>query len=143
MILDNIRWAMNAARKAKDTNTAQYLGYILSVATDVGKNDGNRNPTDEEVVRVLRKQMAQNNDTIKILEDSTREVPVEFLQQNRLLESFMPSQLDENTLRAHITDIINNEKSFTIGKIMGVLKDKYSGQYDPAMASRIIRDFIK
>ena len=55
----------------------------------------------------------------------------------------MPSQIDDEKVNELIDQVINETGSSNIkdmGKVMSVLKEKYSGQMDFAKASSIVKE---
>lgn len=62
-----------------------------------------------------------------------------------ILEKYLPSQLDEATLKQEIVKIIS-EKAYTnikeMGKVMADLKTKYAGQYDGQVASKLVKEIF-
>ena len=55
---------MTEARKNKDSSRVTILSVLITDADKVGKDDGNRKPTDEEVVRVAKKLINANEELI-------------------------------------------------------------------------------
>jgi uncharacterized protein YqeY len=98
------------ARKAKDSAKAATLTTLYSEAAMVGKNDGNRDTTDDEVVAAVKKFLKNANDAIAILADAadpTRLAAREALQQEvRVYEGYLPQQLDLQQLETAIQAII-------------------------------------
>ena len=60
-----------------------------------------------------------------------------------IIEQYMPSQIDDEEVDELINQVINETGSSNIrdmGKVMSVLKEKYSGQMDFARASSIVKE---
>ena len=68
MILEKIKNASLAARKAKEALAATLLTTLYSEAVNVGKNNGNRDTTDAEAVAVVKKFLKGVDETISYLE---------------------------------------------------------------------------
>jgi len=60
-----------------------------------------------------------------------------------IIEKYMPTQIDDKEVNELIDQAINDTSSLNIkdmGKVMSVLKEKYSGQMDFGKASSIVRE---
>jgi uncharacterized protein YqeY len=60
-----------------------------------------------------------------------------------IIEQYMPSQIDDQEVNKLIDQVINETDSSSIkdmGKVMSVLKEKYSGQMDFGKASSIVKE---
>ena len=60
-----------------------------------------------------------------------------------VIREFLPKQLTEQEIREIIMIVVEETNSSSIrdmGKIMGVLKSKYAGQLDFALAGKLLKD---
>ena len=60
-----------------------------------------------------------------------------------IIEQYMPSQIDDKKVNELIDQVINETGSSNIrdmGKVMSVLKEKYSGQMDFGKTSSIVKE---
>jgi uncharacterized protein YqeY len=132
-----------AARKAKDGLKATLLTTLIGELTAIGKNDGNREVTDADVVKLVKKFLDGVNETIELL-SKTADLDggaVRFfnlMQEKRHLTVYMPQQMDEAKLTEVLTGLVA-EVGPNLGKLMGLLKARYAGQYDGGMASKIAK----
>lgn len=143
-ILATIKTASLQARKERNTKKAALLSTLISEASMVGKNNGNRESTDGEVVAVIKKMIANVNETIDILNKSNQETGQVFdlVEEGNLLYTFLPKQLTTEELSNVISTLVavNNATSIKdMGKVMKALKEQYEGQYDGSEASKIIK----
>jgi uncharacterized protein YqeY len=147
MILDQLRKGMNSARKGRDSEQAQLLGFVIATATAVGKRD-NRDPTDAEVIAVLRKQISSNEETIKLCSsDGRRNKEITVLTaQNVLFSSYLPSYMSEVDLTAYVNHVIvtNNltNQPSSVSVIFSNLKETHAGLFDPTTATTIIKEVL-
>lgn len=141
-LMQQIREKQLAARKASDVNAASLYTTFLGEAAMIGKNDGNRETTDAEVIAVAKKFIKNINDTLSYLgnsiEDALTDRRESLLAERALLEQFLPLQLTETALehfvRAQVEAGVTN-----MGLIMKALKDKHAGQYDGQLASAVVK----
>lgn len=141
-LLEEIRAASLAARKAKAPN-ASFLITLLGEAIRPGKDNGNRESTDEEVTKVIRKFKAGLDESIKALQARGDKAGLDKLTiEMTALSPFLPQLLSEVELRSIIETLILGSPSPNIGQIMGALKKSYNGKYDGALASKIIKETL-
>jgi len=132
------------ARKSRDTVTANLLTTVISEAKMVGKNAGNREPTEEEVTAVVKKFLKGINESITFLEKDNRDADKEKTEK-KILESYLPEPLSEEDLKKAIEEIIStlSEKSpKMMGQVMAALKEKYPNQFDGKVASGLAKTLL-
>ena len=135
-----------AARKAKDGLKATLLTTLIGELTAIGKNDGNREVTDADVVKLVKKFLDGVNETIDLLAktDELDGGAVRFfslMQEKSFLTVYMPQQMDEAKLTEVLCELVT-ESGPNLGKLMGLLKARYAGQYDGSMASTIAKKVL-
>lgn len=144
-LLDKIKSDSLVARKARATE-ATLLVTLASEATMVGKNDGNRETTDAEVVKMVKKFLDGANETIKLLVPGRDDVGIETARfEAEVLARYMPAQLTDDELRVIIGELVadlpdRNPKA--IGIVMKNLTASYSGRFDGQFASKLIKEFL-
>jgi uncharacterized protein YqeY len=129
-----------AARKARNTEVATLLNCVLSDSLKIGKDSGNREPTQSEIIKVIKKyqQTAKENFSLTQLEKYKRE--------EEYLITLLPKQLDRFQLRDAIATAIeqyeknSDTKVNKVGFVMKALKEKYDGLFDPKEASLYINE---
>ena len=104
------------------------LGTLLSELDrdDKIKEGDFRNPSDNDVIRVIKKMIDSN----KLINSN------ESLNENKLLEQFIPKQLTENEIEA----IIRREKFSSIKDCMGFFKELYAGLYDGKIVNNCFKN---
>jgi uncharacterized protein YqeY len=127
------------ARKARDAAKSAFLTTLLSEASMPGKNDGNRESSDSEALAVCAKF---DKNIAELL--GARPGEPTALAERAWLASYLPTKLDESQLHDLIAAIAKDlglEKigPKDMGSIMAGLKSRAPGQYDGAMASRLIK----
>ena len=134
-----------AARKARSSVDAAILTTLIGEAEAVGKNGGNREVTDAEVVAMIKKFVKNIDETLKAVAstgvDKARADAV--LAEKAVLENFLPKQLSEAEIRVLISDFLDvGEKRPNIGEVMKHMKSNYDGQYDGALVSKIAKELV-
>ena len=118
-ILYDLKTKAIVERKARGPLVAFYSFVISEIAT-IGKNDGNRDTTDDEAIRMIKKLIAVN------------EVQAEI----DVISGYVPTTLSEDETRTIIEGYGLNQ----IGAIMGRLKKEYGQRVDMKIASQIAKE---
>lgn len=143
-LLQQIKTDQINARKARAPLTAQLLTTLIGEAEMVGKNAGNREVTDIEVVSLIKKFIKNISEVLKVV-DVNSEAWDKATQEQMILEQYLPKQLTADQLRAELVSISTELNAHTLremGKVMKVLKERFDGQYDGAAASTIIKEVL-
>ena len=97
-------------------------------------------------LRLLQKMIKQRNDSIKQYNDAGRNELAEKEQKEiEMIQGFLPEQINEEELIKLATETINDlsaDSMKDMGNVMKVLKDKTSGQADPAAISKIVKGLL-
>ena len=129
-LLEKIRADQLQARKEKNTIKASLLTTLVSEAAAVGKNDGNRETTDPEVVSLIQKFIKNIEFTIsKINSAGSESVPKIELD---ILSDYLPKQMTDQDILDQINIIkqrVSNDKALK-GAVMKHFKENFTGQYD-------------
>ena len=142
-LVEQIKIDSLSARKAKSELKATLLTTLYSEVVNVGKNNGNRDTTDTEAVAVIKKFLKGVDETLNFLGekvDPRRDVA---LVEKAILEAYLPKQMSEYELKIVIADLIDTlpEKNpKQMGVLMKQLKERYDGQYDGQLASKMIKE---
>lgn len=142
-LLSEIKQAQLAARKAKDEIAANLLTTLIGEAEMVGKNNGNRESTDAEVIAVVKKFIKNTEETVKVLDPSDCRI-ANLQTELKILAQYLPAQFNEELL-TRVLSSIKVEISAgpkDMGKMLGLLKSRFAGQYDGAMASAVAKRIL-
>lgn len=147
-LLQTIKSAQLQARRDRRTDVAASLTTLIGEAEAVGKNAGNRAPTDAEVTAMLKKFIKNANEVVNLAK-VTNEVAAQRAQEEvALYEGFLPPQLTEQQLRTAIDGFVVDycisygQQAPKIGDVIKFLKANYDGQYDGVLASTIIKQVL-
>jgi len=141
-LIQEIKDDQVACRKAGDKRKAATLTVLYSEAAMVGKTKGNRESTDEEVIKIAKSFIKHIDETLKVCPPEVQTEPLQ--AEKKLIERYLPKQLTEDELKT-IISVMVTENKYTMPKDMGkVMKDlaaKYPGKYDGKIASAIARNY--
>lgn len=119
------------AMKARDSATSTSLGTLLGEAKQIATKKENRDPTDDEMIGVIKKTLEGIADILKYEKDDIKKA--ELITERDTLQKYMPTQLSE----VEIETIIQNSGLDHPGKIIGLFKKNYFGKYDAGNVKQI------
>lgn len=139
-LIQTIKADQLQARKNKEQLRASLLTTLLGEATAIGKNDGNRETTDAEVMAMIKKFVKNINDTLPHRPNDTN-----LIEERDILMQYLPKQLTSEELVLVVQNIIAEndlEGPKAMGAVMKVLKEHHDGQYEGKLASQIAREAL-
>jgi uncharacterized protein YqeY len=134
MTIKELRMTMMKSKKT-DPERAQVLQAILGAAQLIAKEDGNREPTEKDIVAAAKKEVKMANQS----KDAGAPFNPKVFE---VCEEFMPKMMTENETQVAVEVIVNAlpEKSMkAMGQVMGQLKKEYGDMLDGAIASKIVK----
>lgn len=143
-LMEQFRGDQVAARKGKKTEMASILTTLISEAAMIGKNNGNRETTDEEVIAVIKK-FIKNSTEVMEHADPTSKTYADAEYEIKFLTMYLPRQMPDDVLRATIATIgeeLNLHSPKDMGTLMKILKERHSGSYDSETASTFVREYL-
>ena len=142
-ILEQIKADSLEARKKKDTIEANLLTTLYSEALMVGKNKGNRLPTEEEVISTIQKFLKNVMETKSVLikNDSATLALFKIDSEISVLSRYLPVPFSDDELSSAIKIIIDAGNT-NVGAIMKALKEQYGGRYDGKKASELAKTLL-
>lgn len=140
--------ALKEAMKAKDAVRLSTLRLINAAIKDrdiarrgEGKEDG---VGDAEVLQILGKMVKQRNESARAYEEGGR---LELAEKERaeivVIEDFLPKQLTDEEVDRAIAKAVKSTGAESIrdmGKVMGELKARYTGQMDFGRVGSMVKD---
>lgn len=142
LLIDKIKEDQVQARKDRTEVAAKLLTTLLGEASAIGKNDGNRQTKDEEVIAVVKKFIKGIDETSTYVSDIY--VKDVLKQEKEILTGYLPKQLTNKEIESYIVQaVIHDGLQQNKGSMMKYLKDYFNGQYDGKVAVTIIDDILK
>jgi len=141
----------NAYKQAmlnKDEDSKRVIGTLRAEIKnkEIELRPSGKEITDDVVMSLIQKLIKQNKDAIEMFKTGGREDLVEKNEKEiEILSQFLPKQLTNEEIDSILSQEIkdNNISSMKeMGKLMGVLKSKYSGQMDFGYVSKKVKDLI-
>ena len=143
-LIDKISESIIHAMKNKDNDQLESLRAIKS-ALLLAKTQKNSNGEIGEVeeIKILQKLVKQRKESADIYTNQKRpELANIELSQAKIIERFLPKQIDADELEKIIIKIINEtgaEGMKDMGKVIGIASNKLSGKADGKTISNIVR----
>jgi uncharacterized protein YqeY len=107
-----------SAFKNKDVVTKNLLSVIKGELQTLEKNTGVDNISDDEVTKILNKNVKSLKETISLMnEGASKELTKKELE---ILESYLPKQMSEDEIRVKITELIENGEANNIAEVMRI-----------------------
>ena len=144
-IISELKDAMKAGDKVK-VGVLRMAQAGLKDKDIEARGQGREPISDDDILALFQKMIKQRLESAEIYGKAGR---TELEQQERseadIIASFLPKQLDEAEVREAINAAITEIGAATLrdmGKVIGVLKAKYSGQMDFARASALVKEML-
>ncbi len=143
-----IAQALKSAMKDKDTTRLSTLRLINAAIKDRdiakrGEGGDDDGVADAEILAILGKMVKQRQESAKAYEEGGRlELAEGELEEIKIIEVFLPKQLSEAETEAAIDKAIAKTEAASIrdmGKVMGELKERYTGQLDFSKVGALVK----
>jgi uncharacterized protein YqeY len=132
--IEILRSELLEARRGKNTTRKDFLTTLLAAIVAVGKDQGNRETTQQEAENVIKKFLKGVREFKEIIPEDKQEIKMKLEQEEKWLLSYLPQQLSEEEL----LEIIRPLREQSKGEIMKHLKVQYSNSFDSKLASILI-----
>jgi hypothetical protein len=138
----SLRAALNAARKSQDKARALVLGTILANLKNRELELG-RNPTDDEVVEVIRKGIKLRREAAEQFSAAQRgDLADVERNQIKVLEEFLPPAVDPAEIRAAARAAIAAGAT-DLGRVMSAVMPKFKGRAEGKLINEIVREELQ
>ncbi|MFN3724372.1 MAG: GatB/YqeY domain-containing protein [Paracoccaceae bacterium] len=135
---DRLQISLKDAMKAKEADRLSTLRLINAAIKDreiaVRGEGGEVEVGEGDILAILGKMVKQRQESARAYEEGGRlELAEKELAEVRVIEEFLPRQLSPSEVEAAIVAAVAEVSADSIrdmGKVMAVLKGKYTGQMD-------------
>lgn len=129
---------VNAAIKDRD---------IAARADDSGVATGTDKISDQDILALLQKMIKQRRDSAETYRQGGRAELAESEEAEiEIIKEFLPQQMGEDEMREAVNSIIDETGCCGLkdmGKIMGLLKERYTGRMDFGKVSAMVKEALK
>jgi len=138
-LLARLQQDMNEARKAQDKPRTLLLGTIVSDIKN-RKIELRRDPTDEEVLDVVRRGIKRRRESVEMYATAKRE---DLAEKERaeiaLLEGYQPPQVGDDEIRTAVKAAVAGGAA-NLGAVMGIVLPRFKGRAEGSTISAIARE---
>ena len=144
---ENLKEAIKSQEKQRVATLRLINAAIKDRDIAVRSEENTEGVSDDEIILILSNMVKQRKQSIIQYEEGGRiELAEREREEIKIIQEFLPNQLTNEEIKAEISKIIDAEDQLTIkdmGKIMGELKNKFSGRMDFGKASEIVKALLK
>tara|TARA_B100000029_G_scaffold435516_1_gene449585 strand:+ start:73 stop:534 length:462 start_codon:yes stop_codon:yes gene_type:complete len=147
---EKINERFNNALKNKNKALISTLRLILAAIKE--RDIANRTTekkegvNEAEIIKVLRKMKKQRQDSIQLYKKGNRqELSEQEESEIKIIDTFLPKQLNEEETKKICEETVKSLGASSIkdmGKIMGILKKKYSDSIDFSKVNIIVKGLL-
>ncbi|MEI6097612.1 MAG: GatB/YqeY domain-containing protein [Alphaproteobacteria bacterium] len=145
-IVARLQEAIKDAMRAKQSERLSGLRLISSAIKDreiALRGEGAAAMTEADILAVLGKMVKQRQDSTRMyLEGGRQDLAQKERNEIAVIEEFLPAQLSADEIDAAIADAVAECGASSIkdmGKVMAVLKGRYTGQMDFGSVGALIK----
>jgi uncharacterized protein YqeY len=147
---EKINEQFKIALKSKNKTLVSTLRLVLAAIKegDIANRTSEKKEIvkDMEIIKILRRMKKQRQESADLYKKGGRQELLEAEESEiKIIDMFLPKQLNEEETKTICKNIIESLEATSVkdmGKIMGSLKQKYSGSIDFSKANTIIKDLL-
>ncbi len=144
---ERIENEFKAALKQKDKIKVSTLRMVKADIINTKLDQNKKTLKDEEIVKIIQRQVKQHKDSIEQFEKGKRQDLVEKEKKELdILLSYMPEQMSEEELKKIIAGTIKELEATSkgeMGKVMKSVMEKVKGRADGKKVSQIVSSILK
>jgi uncharacterized protein YqeY len=147
---DRLQTALKDAMRAKEVERLSTLRLINAAIKDreiASRGEGGEVEVGEaDIMAIMGKMVKQRHESARAYEEGGRvELAEKELNEIRVIEEFLPRQLGPDEVKAAIAAAISEAGATSIrdmGRVMAVLKGKYTGQMDFGAVGPAVKEML-
>jgi uncharacterized protein YqeY len=149
VLREQINDAVKTAMKSQDKlrlSTLRMVNSAIKNADIEARGGGKPQLADGDILSLLQKLIKQRQESVELYDKGGRK---DLADQERgeieIIKGFMPQQLSEADVKAAIADAIKETGAAgmkDMGKVIGVLKERFAGKMDFGKASALVKGML-
>lgn len=142
-MLTELKMMSLEARKAK----APEAGFLTTFLAEVrmrAKDDGNREPTESDMVKVAQRFQKSAEETKSVLEKAGKSYEMQDMEL-AILEKFLPKAISDEETKNIVLMVMQENNAVSMkdmGTVMAVLRSKYGHTIDMKKAGEFFKEQI-
>jgi hypothetical protein len=149
MLRERLTTEMKEAMKAGDKRKLGTVRLIQAALKDKDielRGAGKGPASDDEILALMQKMIKQRQESVAMYDQGGRpELADQEREEAKVIQSFLPTQMDEADVRAAIDAAIAETGAASIkdmGKVIAALRAKYAGRMDFGRASGLVKEIL-
>ncbi len=136
-VVEKLKIESMALRKVRSP-VAPSIQFAISEIEKVGKNNGNRETTEDEAIKVVQKLVATIDENLKLNIDDARKVSLSFEKQ--ILVSVLPQMVPVDEIRSALVFAFDGAATKNKGEIMKWAKAHWGARADMKTVGAVAND---
>jgi uncharacterized protein YqeY len=145
-LTERVNEDLKTAMKTRDEVKIRSLRSIKSAFLLLQTAEGQAPVTDEACLKALQKLAKQRRDSLEQFRNAGREdLATKEQEELEVLESYLPAQMDEATLRSPIASLIAREGAQgakDLGKVMPLTMKAFGSVADGKLISALVKELL-
>lgn len=141
-ISETLKQAMKE-KEAKRVSTLRLVTAAINERDIALRGKGKDKADDEEVLDILTKMVKQREESSRMYREAGRdELEAQELEEIEIIREFLPRQLSAEEAEAAVAEVVTEtgaESLRDMGKVMGLLKERYRGQLDMGIVGPMVK----
>ena len=146
MLYEKLTEDYKIAMKEKQETKKSALNFVLAQIKNK-KIELQRDPNDDEVIALLKKEVKSLNEALSFLEKADKPAELAEEQEKKvILESYLPAMLDKEATKKLIESLVSELQIADLktgrGLLMKELMAKYKSELDGSLVNQIINEML-
>lgn len=134
---------LESLRLRKERNPiAASITFALSEVEKVGKNNGNRQTTEDEAIKVVQKLIVTIDGNINVSTDDGRKIA--FNYEKQILSSVLPQMASEEEVSVYLDNYMTTRTKMgetpKKGEIMKAIRDQFGAKVDMKRSGEMVTE---
>ena len=146
MLYEKLTEDYKIAMKEKQETKKSALNFVLAQIKNK-KIELQRDPNDDEVIALLKKEVKSLNEALSFLEKANKPTELAEEQEKKaILESYLPAMLDKEATKKLIESLVSELQIADLktgrGLLMKELMAKHKSELDGSLVNQIINEML-
>ncbi|MGI9353174.1 MAG: GatB/YqeY domain-containing protein [Rhizobiaceae bacterium] len=141
-ISEQLKAAMKE-KKSKRVSTLRLVNAAINDRDIALRGKGKDKADDEEILDILTKMIKQREESSRMYREGGRkDLEAQELEEMEIIREFLPRQLSAEEAEGAVSEAISEsgaESLRDMGKVMGILKNRYRGQLDMGVVGPMVK----
>lgn len=140
-IANDIKTALLSGDRFRGEILKNFKAAMLN--EEVAKNKRDEGLDDSEVEQLLAREIKKRNESAELFKSAGRqELADNEIAERDVLSAYMPAQLDEDSIKKVVLEIIAGLENPNMGQVIGAVKVKLGNSADGAVVARIVKESL-